>query len=438
MTATTPNATLPPGPRWPKLVQAVAFTVFRPRMTTRLVRSLGPTFRIFLPLQGPVVVLTDPAHIRQVFHAQPSDIEAPTPSLDVMFGPGSSFGLTGADHKRRRKLLVPPFHGKRMRAYENLVTAETMREISTWPQGEEFPILPATMRITLNVILRAVFGAEGKELDELREFMPRWVELGSVLFGVPVLQRDLGPWSPWGRHLAYRRRFDGVVDSLIAKALVDPRFEERDDILALFLRARYDDGEPMSRSEIGDELATLLAAGHETTATTLAWAIERLRRHPDVLSTVTNDVDAGSDVWLQATIHETLRTRPVIDGVVRRVVAETYDLGPWVLPHDHAIFISASAAQQDPERFEHPHLFDPQRFLGEAPDPLSWIPFGGGTRRCIGAAFANMELTVALRIILQQFEIEPTTAPDESRRFRGVAYAPGGGGRVGVRRRTSS
>jgi cytochrome P450 len=400
-----------------------------------MARRYGPEFSMRIPLVGPCVVVTDPAMIKEVFQKPTSELAPADPDLSVMLGSGSTFGLRGEAHRQRRKLLAPPFHGKRMRAYEQLVEDETLREISTWPSNVEFEVMPSTMRITLNIILRAVFGADGTELHELRDLLPRWVEFGSKVFVVPFLHRDLGRFSPWGRHLAMRRQFDAIMETLITKALADPGLEDRDDVLSMLLRARYDDGTAMTHSDIGDELVTLLAAGHETTATTLAWTLERLRRHPDVLRQLVKDIDAGESKMLQTTVFETQRVRPVIDGVARRVVADNLSLGRWVLPRDHRVWISATAVHNDPSRYPDPNTFNPDRFLDANPDNFTWVPFGGGTRRCIGAAFANMEMTVVLRTILRHYSLVPTTAPDEKQRFRGVAFAPARGGLIRVQPR---
>ncbi len=259
-------------------------------------------------------------------------------------GPGSTFSLDGTDHRLRRKLLVPPFHGKRMQGYEHIIDEEVLREIATWRDGEEFATLPSMMRITLNAILRAVFGADGAALEELRELLPPMVLQASRLTVMPrAARRDYGPWSPWGRVDKLRRRYDEIIAGLIADARRDPAFEERTDVLAMMLQARYEDGSPISDDHVADELLTLLAAGHETTATTLAWAVERLRRHPRLLTRLADEVDAGGSELLQATIFEVQRTRPVIN-VTLRTTKQRIRLGQWVIPEHHAIMVSISMA----------------------------------------------------------------------------------------------
>ena len=432
----TTGAHLPPGPRWPVAVQGAAYIASRRRFLHALGKRYGSAFTVKLPFFGPTVMISDPAVVKQFFQTRTDVVRNVEPNLDLVLGHGSTFGLQDEEHRRRRKLLVPPFHGKRMRAYEGLVEEETLKEVATWPEGREFPVLPSTNRITLNVILRAVFGAEGSEFDALREVMPPLVALGSQLVFMPFLHRDLGRWSPWGRFLGLRREFDVIVGSLIDRVAADPNLEQRDDVLSLLLQARYEDGTAMSRSDLADELFTLLAAGHETTATQLAWAVERLRRHPDVLSRLVDEVDSGGSDLLQATINEVQRNRPVIDGAARQVIAPEMPLGQWVIPRGYTVQVDIPLTHEN--AYPDPDRFDPDRFLTESPDMYSWVPFGGGTRRCLGAAFANMEMNVVLRTLLREFRFVPTTSRPERLHSRGVAFAPSQGGRAVVYRRIHS
>ena len=312
-----------------------------------------------------------------------------------------------------------------------------MREMATWEEGTEFETLEPMMRITLNVILRAVFGADGAEQQELRDLMPKWVTLGSKLAVLPTPNHKPGAWSPWARLAGYRREYEALIDRLIEQARRDPHFDERTDILALFLRSTYEDGSPMSRSEIGDELLTVLAAGHETTGSTLAWAFERISRHPEVLAKLVTEADGDDNTYRQATIFEVQRNRTVIDFAGRHVEAPMYQLGDYVLPQGFSIMISLMQLHNDPEVYPRPERFDPQRFVDEKPNTFSWVPFGGGTRRCVGAAFANMEMDVVLRTVLRHWTIQTTDAPGEKWHHRGVAFTPKKGGRVTVYRRAA-
>lgn len=386
-----------------------------------------------LPFYGPAVVISDPALVRELLKQPTHAVRGAEPNLGLVLGPGSSFGLQGDKHLRHRKLLLPQFHGDRMRAYEGLIETETLEETSRWPEDEEFSVRESMMRITLNTILRGIFGAEGVELDALRSLMPRMIKLGSKLVLVPALHRDFGRWSPWHRLVTMRQELDAIFEKLIARAEADPSGTERSDVLSLLLQARYDDGTPMSHSEICDELFTLVAAGHETTATSLAWAIERLRRHPELLARLVDEIDRGGNTLLQATVYEVLRTRPIIDAVSREVIAPSINLGPWVIPRGHVVTVNIGLVHENEEVFADAKAFHPERFLGSNPEMYSWVPFGGGTRRCPGAAFANMEMMVVLRTILREFSLIPTMAADEARQSRGVVFAPSRDGQAAVR-----
>lgn len=433
-TATTEPIRLPPGPRAPKAAQGAAFLASPYGLPTRLTRRFGGAVSLRLPVFGPTIVVSDPALVKDLFSTGNDLIERPT-NLGAVVGPGSTWSLNGNALVERRRLLVPPFHGKRVHGYERIVEEETSREIANWPEDTEFETLGSMMRITLNVILRAVFGAQGAALDELREVMPPSVELGSRLsLFPPAVRRDLGPWSPGGKIARYRQRIDAVVDSLIEDARADPEIGSRSDVLSLLVQARYENGEPISDRDISDELVTLMAAGHETTSLSLAWAVERLRRHPDLLTRLTDEVDAGGSELRQATIWEVQRTRPVVNATMRRTL-KRIQLGEWIIPEDTTLVISIELAQASGDAFAAPASFDPDRFLGSNQKPSAWVAFGGGVNRCIGAAFANMEMDVALRTLLREFRFQPTDAPDERRYSRGVNMAPARGGRAVVTRR---
>ncbi|GEE03891.1 putative cytochrome P450 138 [Gordonia spumicola] len=425
---------LPPGPRFtPRNV--LRFVTDRPRLLREMADRHGPAFTMWIPGFGTTVVLTEPAMFNELFHI-PSDVAGGVePSLDVMFGDGSIFGKQTAEHKRHRRVLTPPFHGRNLRAFESLVEEETRKEIAGWPVGRRFATITSTNRIALNIILRVVFGAEGAEFDELRELTPKWIKFGAVLFSVRPLQWDWGPLSPWRRHLAMRRQFDDILERLIVRAQADPGFEDRTDILSLMLRARHDDGTALTHEEIGDELVTLVAAGHETTATSLAWAFERLSRHPHTLGRLVAEIDEGGATYLQATIHEVMRTRPTIDGTTRRVLVDRMRFREWVLPHGVNLYTATSLVHNDPRYFPRPDEFAPDRFLGRMPDTYAWTPFGGGVRRCVGATFATMEMAVILRTVLTTYRIEPTDEPDERIVFKGLPFAPARGGLISVTRR---
>jgi cytochrome P450 family 138 len=430
------TVTLPDGPSLPRFVQG-GMAIVAPLWMMRWLRErYGSAFMLNVPIFGKAIVISDPAEVKQLFMTSPEIADILDINLGLILGPHSFFAISGDAHKKQRKLLTPPFHGRRLRAYEAIIEAEAVREMAAWPEGREFATLGPMMRITLNAILRAVFGADGDELAELRKLLPAMVKLGSRLVALPIPRTDLGRWSPWGRAHAYRREYDAIIDRLIAAARQDPRLDERDDVLALMLQSQYDDGSPMSRDEISDQLLTLLTAGHETTATTLAWAVERLRRHPAVLRRLADEAAAGGSRLREATILEVQRVRPVIDGTLRKVRAPDLRLGRWTLPKGQVVLVSIYLIHRDETLFPNARSFDPDRFVDARPDTYQWIPFGGGVRRCIGAAFAHMEMNVVLRTLLRDFTLEPTSERGERWHSRGVAYCPAKGGRAIVHRRT--
>ena len=426
---------LPPTPPVPRLIQGLGFTTSRKWTVAQIVRRCGDVFTLQLPVFGRTVIVADPALAKELFMANTEDVGNIQPNLSRVLGSGSVFALDGADHRRRRRLLTPPFHGKSIRNYEAIFEEETLREAQSWPEGKPFETLEPMMRITLNAILRAVFGADGTHLDELRRIIPPWVTLGSRLAVLPTPARTYGRFSPWGRLARYRRRYDEVIGRLIDAVQADPDFDERDDVLALLLKSTYEDGSSMSRQDIGDELLTLLAAGHETTAATLGWAFERISRHPDVLARLAAEADTEDNEYRQAVILEVQRVRTVIDFAGRHVYAPSFNLGEYTIPQGYSIVVALSQMHHRAQEFPDPDRFDPHRFLGQRPPTFAHIPFGGGTRRCVGAAFANVEMDIVLRTVLRHFVIETTDAPAEKTHSRGVAYTPKSGGRVVVHRR---
>jgi cytochrome P450 family 138 len=430
-----PAVRLPPAPRIPKVLQGLAFFISRRRTFQQLARRYGNVFMLNIPVFGHTVVVADPQLVRQIFTSSPEDLGNIYPNLGRLFGWGSVFALEGDDHRRRRRLLAPPFHGKSIKQYETIIEEETLREIARWPEGQPFATLPSMMAITLNAILRAVFGADGAELDKLRRLIPPWVTLGSRVAPLPIPARTYGRYSPWGRLAEWRRQYDIVIDKLIEDERADPNFKDRTDVLALMLRSTYEDCSVMSRKDIGDELLALLAAGHETTASTLGWAFERLSRHPDVLTALVEEAETDGNELRQAAILEVQRVRTVIDFAGRHVYVPVLQLGEWVIPRGYSIVVSIAQMHANGDIFPDPDRFDPKRFIDTKPSNFAWIPFGGGTRRCVGAAFANMEMDVVLRTVLRHFTIETTTAPGEKWHARGVAFTPKDGGRVVVHRR---
>ncbi|HEU4362551.1 MAG TPA: cytochrome P450 [Mycobacterium sp.] len=429
---------LPPGPSTWKALQRLEFLAARQRMVQRLTRRYGAAFTINAPIFGPAVIVTDPDLARQVLLAGPDDLSARRPNLSQLLGPGSTFALDGPEHRQRRNLLGPPFHGKNVRAYEEVFAEETQAEIAGWPDGKPFETLAPMLRITLNVILRTIFGAGGAEIDELRQMMLPMVRLGALLVMLPipspssVLSRSR--LTPWGWLAERRARYETIIDTLIDQARISGT--GRADVLNWLLRSSYEDGTVMSRQDLGDELLGLLVAGHETTASTLAWTFERISRHPELLTALVAEADAGGNTLRRATIREVQRTRTVIDFAARRVQVPAFPLGEWVIPRGYAVLVAIDQIHRSAGVFPDPEWFDPHRYTGASgPSAFEWLPYGGGVRRCPGSTFANLEMDVVLRTVLQHLQIQPSTEPAEPPRPRGIAFKPKRGGRIVVHRR---
>ncbi|MFY9922772.1 MAG: cytochrome P450, partial [Mycobacterium sp.] len=345
------------------------------------------------------------------------------------------FALDDGPHRDRRRLLSPPLHGQCLKGYEQMIVDETLREAANWPENSEFRILEPMNRIALNVILRALFGVEEPEFAELREILPSFMKLGSVMAFAPRPPFRTGRHSPWGKLDESRRAIDRIIFALIDRAEADPTLSERRDILALLLRSRCDDGTAISRMDISDELLTLIAAGHESSTGALGWLFERLRRHPDVVTELVREVDEGGSEFRRATISESLRARTVLDTVGRRVRSPNFELGGWRIPQGRTVIVRLADIHENPEIYPHPERFDPNRFLGTKPAPQTWLPFGVGSRRCVGAEFVSAEMDIVLRTVLQNFRIQTDAAADEKSHFRGVTHTPKLGGLITVNRR---
>jgi cytochrome P450 len=345
--------------------------------------------------------------------------------------------LDDSPHMQQRKLLLPPFHGERIHAYGELIRDVTTREMESWPVGEQFALRPHTQRITLAVIMRAVFGVHDEDrLIRFGRLIESFSRRVNAVIAFPMLRRNLGPLSPWPRFLRAREEMDAFIYEEIAlrRAEIEAGRDGHEDVLSLLLSARHDDGAPMSDEELRDELVTVLGAGHETTATGLAWAIERLLRTPRVLARLRESIAVGEDDYLDATVKETLRTRPVIVDVARKLTApatfEGYELpaGTYVLP-------AIAALHYREDLFPEPEEFRPERFLDGKVDTYAWIPFGGGVRRCIGATFAEYEMRIVLRAFLERAELSAPDPRPEKVKVRNITLAPGRGTRVVLERR---
>ena len=346
-------------------------------------------------------------------------------------GPGSVLLLEGREHLARRKLMLPPFHGERMRSYEATVREVAERELDGWSEERPFAIHPRMQAVTLEVILRAVFGVtDPARAERLRERLPLLLSDTSspaLQFRV-LLSRRLGRGDPLKGVGELLREIDELLLAEIAERRVDsnPTHPEREDILSLLVAARFEDGAEMSDREVRDQLVTLLLAGHETTATALAWTFDLLLRNPATLTRLTSEIDAGEDTYLRAVISESLRLRPVVPLAGRRLASDL-DIDGLSLPAGTdvtpAIWLTHTRAEEYPE----PYAFRPERFLEQSPTTYGWVPFGGGIRRCLGAAFAEMEMRVVLDAVLQRRALSPASTHAERVTRRNVTFSPRNG-----------
>ncbi|HEX7246206.1 MAG TPA: cytochrome P450 [Solirubrobacterales bacterium] len=428
-----PTAAMP-GSRLPAVAQALRYVRDPLGLLIQLQRRHGDVFSMSFPFFGRLVYVASPTLVKQLFTA-PADLyhagESNATVLEPALGPNSVLTLDEEPHMRQRKLLLPPFHGKQIDRYGELIREATREEMKSWPVGEPFALRPHTQRITLAVIMRAVFGVHDEErLTRFERLIEAFSDRVSAVLAFPVLRRDLGRWSPWTRFLRARAALDEFIYEEIALRRAEvAKGEEHDDVLSLLLEARDEAGEPMSDEELRDELVTVLAAGHETTATGLAWAMERLLRSPRVLARLRESLAAGEDEYLEATVKETLRARPVIVDVSRKVTAPT-EIGGYEVPAGTFVMAAIAAMHYREDLFPRPEEFRPERFIDEKAENYAWIPFGGGVRRCVGAAFAEYEMRIVLREFVERADLSAPDPKPERVKVRNITLAPGKGTRV--------
>lgn len=443
---------LPPSLPLPAPVQSLLW-IRQPTQFMRILRRrYGNAFSIrLMPFR--IALFSDPEAIRTLFAAKPAEMHAGKVNriLRALVGESSVLLLDGDEHLRHRKLLMPSFHGERMRYYGETMAEITRRVTDGWREGEAFALHPHTQEITLEIILRTVFGAdEGAELYRLSHQMKRLLSAAEYRLAFPILvylasRPELETQRPWSWLLRARDQTDMLLYHKIAERRADPNAAQRKDVLAMLMQARDDAGQPMTDRELRDELMTALAAGHETTATALAWAFERILSHPKVYERLRAEIDEAGGVqlapdklaalpYLDATIKEVLRLRPVVP-VVGRILQKATTIGGFELPAGSAAGACIYLAHRNPEVYPEPEAFRPERFLDMVPDPVSWLPFGGGIRRCIGAQFATYEMKIVLGSMLATFDFELVDkAPPRTLR-RAVTLWPEGGTRVRVKRR---
>jgi cytochrome P450 len=418
---------LPPGPRQPRAMQTIGWWSRPISYLERCRARYGKRFTIRLLSTPPFVMLSDPDELKELFTAPP-DVLHPGEGariLEPVVGKNSVILLDEREHLEQRRLMLPAFHGERMERLTGLMTDVAEREAARWPRGEPIALHPRLQGLTMSVILRAVFGLdEGERLDGLRKRLTEVLALGSGPTGMlPFLQLDLGSLTPWARFVRLREEADALIFELIDERRKDQA--DRDDVLSMLLAARHEDGSPMSPRELRDELMTLLVAGHETTASELAWAFERLAREPEVVARLVEEIDSDAgDAYLTATVQETLRRRPVLPNAAPRLVKQPVEIGGWEYPAGVCVIANAYLVQHDPEIYPDPYEFRPERFLNETPGTYTWIPFGGGRRRCLGASFAMLEMKLVLRSVLARSAVRVGGNGLELSRRRSITLSP--------------
>jgi hypothetical protein len=404
-------------------VQLIAFWTRPASSLERLRRRYGKRVSTQLPFQPPAVLLSDPDELKEVFTAPPEVLHPGEGAriLEPIIGRYSVILLDEHEHLEQRKLMLPAFHGERMQKLTGLMTELTERELATWPRNEPVELHPRLQRLTLEIILRAVFGLEeGAQLERLRDLLTEVLEFSeNPLSVLPALERYLGWFPPVKRF----RSLIGQVDAAVYE-LISQRRASKTSVLSTLLQAHHEDGSPMSDRELRDELMTALVAGHETTASQLAWAFELLARTPEVVERL------DDDDYLTATIYEIQRLKPVLPNAEPRLTMQPVTIGGYRYPAGVALIPSAFLLHRDAELYPEPNHFRPERFLGQSPGTYTWIPFGGGRRRCLGASFAVQEMKIVLRTVLARCRITPAMAGPEPTGRRSITFSPARGARV--------
>lgn len=418
-----PTPSLPPGPRLPMHMQSyLVWQRMLPYMSWAQ-RRYGDVFTINILPWGRSVIIGDPALIKEMVTGSADVFQAGASNRGVLEPILGSQGLLVIDedeHLETRKRMLPPFHGDAIRAYEDTIRELTEQRVARWPVGAPITMHRESREITLEVILRAVFGAEDSpSLPELRHVMRKITHI-TFLLSLWYAQPELAALPPWRGYAAAIRRTNELIDELIDERRAAADLDGRTDILSLLIRSGDDD-----RPWLRDQVMNLLAAGHETTTTGLAWAVLLLAHHPDIRARAREDDDA----YLDAIVTETLRVRPVIPGIARKL-AQPARVGPYHFPAGVTLFGAIGLLHADPRLYDEPEAFRPERWLGERPGTYTWFPFGGGRRRCVGAAFAQMEMRIALRTILDATDWKPARRRPEKQRNFHITLVPAKGARI--------
>jgi cytochrome P450 len=429
--------TLPPGPRTPAALNLALFMRRPLELLTRWHARFGDAFTVRLTGFGTGVYVADPDAIKELFTGDQSDLRAGEANsfMEPVLGSHSVLVLDGPEHLRQRKLLLPPFQGSRVGAFREVIRDVAEREIARWRPGAELVLRERMRALTFEVICRAVFGvSEPALVERLRERLIAVIDSNPIFMLSPAARADRGRFSPGAVFARRLRAADAVLYEEIARRRRAPDLEERSDVLSLLLCARDEQGRAMSDVELRDELFTMLGAGHETTATELAFAFELLLRNPAVLARLREEIEAGEDdAYLQAVAKETLRLRPVIDGAERTLTVPRTVAG-WELPAGVKVYPAIVLVHLREDLYPNAREFRPERFVQDGAESYAWLPFGGGIRRCIGAALAQAEMVEVLRVAVPRVELRPLATRPDPVVLRGITLAPKHGVRVAVER----
>jgi cytochrome P450 len=428
----------PPGPPLPPLVQTLGFMLAPARYIEACRRRYGNVVTFSTKFDLNFVMVFEPALLKKVFQAPPDRLHAGKANelLGPVLGERSVLLLDGAEHLRQRKLMLPPFHGKRLKAYDGVMREAADRAVDSWPVGAEFKLMPSMQALTLEVIMRTVFGfEEGTRKDELQRRIRAMLDPVSRRLGILVLALSNGRFGTASAMQRFREKrvaLDELLFDEIERRRAASDLEQRDDIFSMLVLARDEDGNALSDQELRDELVTLLVAGHETTATGLAWTFELLLRNPGVLAKLQSTLADGDETYLDAVVKESLRIRPVIPGVGRVVQGEEpFELAGYDIPPGIEINPSIAGVHRQAASYPHPREFRPERFLeDDPPDTYTWIPFGGGVRRCLGASFALMEMRIVVRRVLERTALRAIGDKPEPVERKGITMVPKHGVRV--------
>ena len=439
---------MPPALASGRVVQTIRFGMRPLRFMLAPSRELGDVWQLkLLSRDEPMAVTCHPDHVESLFKARPEDAPSLTGEspLRPILGPNSVLTLVGERHMRERKLLLPPFHGDAVKNYVEMISGVIDRDLATWPTGRPFSLAPRMQAVTLDVIMAGVFGSQGRPAPgtpehSIRDTIRRLQRLSTRPLWQLVELMNLGRAEPRGLMRAVLARLDGqLYPAIRQRRAAGPTGDG--SILSLLLEAHDQDGQALSDEHVRDELISLVLAGHETTANSLAWTLERLVRSPEPYARLRELVRRGdaetADAYVEATIHEGMRVRPVIPMIVRQV-KRRWQLGEYVVPAGTPVAVSIVALHHRPDVYPDPHRFLPERFLEQKPGTYTWIPFGGGIRRCLGASLAMAEQRVVLAAIARHTDLEAADPRPEPAQQRNVTMIPRHGGRVVLTSRASS